>query len=180
MVEARAGGTSKPRTLIVVRHAKAEGFASTDEARELTPRGLADASKVGEFLAAEGLTPDYVVVSPAERTRQTWNALAEAGGFAVEPVFDSALYDGGTDAVIEALRVAPEAADVVMYVGHNPTAQLLVSSLDDGAGDPVAAARISGDYPTAAVTILEQPDAWGTLCTGTARIKQFYVGRAQE
>ena len=65
------------RTLIIVRHAKAESFSSTpDLSRPLTPRGHADANAAGAWLAMHGYRPDLVICSPARRTRQTWHGIA--------------------------------------------------------------------------------------------------------
>ena len=52
-----------------MRHAKAEPYAASDYARELTARGRADANDAGAYLAAERVVPDYAVVSTAVRTR---------------------------------------------------------------------------------------------------------------
>ena len=47
------------RTVVVVRHAKAEQEAATDHARPLTERGLADAKEAGRWLGERlGPRPD--------------------------------------------------------------------------------------------------------------------------
>ena len=50
------------RTIVVVRHAKAEDSATTDHARQLTERGRADATAVGELLS-DILDPDAETVA---------------------------------------------------------------------------------------------------------------------
>ena len=61
------------RTLVILRHAKAERPAELADAdRPLTQRGHADAAAAGAWLAARGYRPDLVLCSPAKRTRQTW------------------------------------------------------------------------------------------------------------
>lgn len=168
------------RTLIVMRHAKAVPFAGSDFERVLELRGHRDAADAGRFLAKAQVVPDYVVVSPAARTTETWQDVAAAGGFEVEAVFDRALYDGGTDAVLEALQAAPDHAQVVMYVGHNPTAQLLVTGLDDQTGDAELSATVLREFPTSAVTILTVAGDWSTLASAGARVDQVYVGRGAQ
>ncbi|OZV80042.1 hypothetical protein CA850_15085 [Micromonospora echinospora] len=72
-------GRASARTLVLLRHGKAErpeGIA--DWERALTERGHADAVAAGAWLARHGFRPDVVVCSPARRTRQTWQA-AESG-----------------------------------------------------------------------------------------------------
>ena len=67
------------RTLVLLRHAKAEAAGSDapdDAERPLTARGHADAAAAGAWLARHGLLPDVVICSPARRTRQTWHGVA--------------------------------------------------------------------------------------------------------
>src|SRR2546423_12767472 len=74
------------RTLVILRHAKAERPAGTaDEDRPLTQRGHADSAAAGAWLAARGDRPDLVLCSPSKRTRQTWRGVAGALAGAPEP-----------------------------------------------------------------------------------------------
>ena len=57
------------RRLILMRHAKAEPFASTDRERALTARGRKDALEAGAYLASTSTVPDHTVISSALRTR---------------------------------------------------------------------------------------------------------------
>ncbi|MFI5495377.1 SixA phosphatase family protein [Actinoplanes sp. NPDC051859] len=67
------------RTLILLRHAKAETPGELlDVERRLTDRGRRDASAAGSWLALQGLLPGLVLCSSATRTRQTWHAVATA------------------------------------------------------------------------------------------------------
>ena len=80
--------------LILLRHAKAESEASSgdDFDRPLAARGRREAQAVGVQLAALGLKPDIALVSPALRTRETWELVEEAVPGA-EVRFDPALYN---------------------------------------------------------------------------------------
>jgi phosphohistidine phosphatase len=73
------------RTLVLVRHAQAESWASSDVERVLTPDGAATAGVLGGWLRDQGITPDAALVSGATRTRQTWAALADAAGWQLQP-----------------------------------------------------------------------------------------------
>jgi phosphohistidine phosphatase len=169
------------RQLIVMRHAKAEQFATSDHARELLPRGVADASAAGRWAASEGVLPDYVVVSSAARTQGTWKAfareLALPTGASPEVVTDQSLYAAGTDAALEIIRSVPPSARTVMLVGHNPTMEYLVHLLDDGDADPGLFEELSSGYPTSALTILDVPQGWADIDVASARIVRFHVGR---
>jgi phosphohistidine phosphatase len=165
------------RRLIVMRHAKAEPYAASDQARELTPRGRADASDAGDYLAAARLIPDYALVSPAARTRSTWSEVATASGSTAEAVYDKTLYDGGVDGALEALHVVPEEAQTVILVGHNPTAEYLAHVLDDGNGEAAAVTQMLAGYPTSALTVLDVDVPWSELAEGVARVRHFHIGR---
>ncbi len=164
------------RRLIVMRHAKAEPFAASDSARELTPRGRADANDAGDFLAAARLVPDYALVSPSLRTRSTWSEVASASGSTAVAVYDEALYNGGLDGVFEALQTIPDEAQTVIVVGHNPTAAYLAHLLDDGNGEPGVVTQMLGGYPTSALTVLDVEVPWSQLAEGVARVRHFHVG----
>ena len=162
------------RRLIVMRHAKAEPFASSDPARTLTDRGLAAARDAGEHLRKQGVAPDYAVVSSAVRTRQTWDAVVEAAGLAdCEVSFDDAVFSGSPDVVLEALRAAPADAGTVMFVGHNPTAGFLGHFLDDGEGDSDALSELLSGFPPGAVALLDVGVPWADLGPETARVVKF-------
>jgi phosphohistidine phosphatase len=166
------------RRLIVVRHAKAEPFAPSDQERRLTDRGAADARDVGTRLGEASLLPDYAVVSTAVRTRQTWAALAEtSGAHDTEVSFDEAVFTGSPDVVLEALRAAPEDASTVLFVGHNPTAAYLCHLLDDGDGDPEATSGMLHGFPPASACILEISVPWADLAAETGRLLAFHAGR---
>src|ERR1700754_2302322 len=83
------------RTLVLLRHAKAEHpEVGSDFDRRLTTRGKADAAAAGVWLAAEGIRPELVLCSAAARTRETWDAVADALP-APEVRFELSLYEGG-------------------------------------------------------------------------------------
>jgi phosphohistidine phosphatase len=119
---------TEKRTLVLLRHAKAETPGDhLDFDRRLTEKGAADADAAGAWLADEGLVPDLVICSPAARTRQTWHgvavALAQAAPSAAAPEvhYESGLYEGGRTEVVDLLRRVPDEVGTVLVVGHNPT-----------------------------------------------------------
>jgi phosphohistidine phosphatase len=166
------------RTLVVVRHAKAEEYAASDFERELTDRGRADAADAGRWLAEQGVVPGAAYVSAAARTRGTWAAMAQAAGWDVQPAYDRALYGTDEFGVLELVNVTDEAVDTVVVVGHNPTIAILAQVLDNGEGPSEVAGELVGGYPTAAVTVFDVPVPWVDLAPMSARPRAFHVGRA--
>jgi len=146
------------RTLILLRHAKAERpeGAQSDEERRLTGRGRRDAEAAGAAIAAHGLAPAHAPIkaltSPAARTRETAE-LALAGFEAVRAIEDS-LYHAAPAAIWQAFFDVPE--ERVIIIGHNPGLAELVSMLIAQAHDNSPAARdFMGHFPTAAWAAFE-------------------------
>jgi len=164
-------------TLIILRHAKAEAFSSSDHERVLTGRGHRDAEQAGEWAREAGLAPDHAVVSSAARTRGTWSSFAAGAGLDLDPVIDRSLYGAGTDGALEIINAAPPTARTVLLIGHNPTMAYLVHLLDDGGADADLFARVSEGFPTSALAVLDVPCAWSDLDVAGARITGFHVGR---
>ncbi|KRF34494.1 phosphoglycerate mutase [Nocardioides sp. Soil805] len=162
-----------------MRHSKSESWGESDQGRALEPRGRDDATATGRWLAERGFVPDHALVSTAVRTRETWEAVAEAAGWDVEPDFDTGLYAAGPEAALDLIREVPPTATDVIVIGHNPTVAYLAQLLDDGAGDADAGAAMAGGYPTSAVTVLEYDGAWVELDMASASVVAFHVARSE-
>lgn len=160
-----------------MRHAKAEPFASTDHARALTDRGRREAEAAGAYLREQSVVPDHAVVSPAERTRATWEAMEAVMESSAEVVYDDSVYAGSTDVVLEALRFVPDGAGVLVFVGHQPTIGYLAHLLDDGEGDPTALHSMLHGFPTASMAIFEVDVPWEELGPETGRLVDFRAGQ---
>ena len=166
------------RTLVIMRHAKAEASAPTDFERELTDRGHADAREAGAWLASQGIEPDYVLVSAAARTVQTWEDVAVGSGWDLTLAeYDEGLYSASTDVALDLVRATDDGIDTLVVIGHNPTVAYLVSLLDDGTGDEEAGNQLAMGYPTAAVTVLSYDGEWAELDEAEASVTAFHVGR---
>jgi phosphohistidine phosphatase len=118
------------RRLILLRHAKAERRAASGEDfdRALTGDGRHAAAAAGEALARAGLIPDVALVSPAVRTRQTFEAAASS-----LPDVRLELRRDLYEASAATLRQAAESCDgeTVLLVGHNPGVAALAAELGE-------------------------------------------------
>jgi phosphohistidine phosphatase len=167
------------RRLILMRHAKAEPFATTDQDRELTPRGRKDAYEAGTYLARTSTVPEHAVVSVAVRAQETWQGVAEGSGSSAVVHVDESVFAGSSpEVVMEVLRGLPEDADRVIFVGHNPAVAQVVHLLDDGNAEPEAMRGILSGYPVSALTVLQVQAPWSDLGPGSARILDFHIGKA--
>jgi phosphohistidine phosphatase len=145
--------------LILLRHGKADADATSgqDFDRALTERGRRDALLVSKAMAEAGLYPDLVLVSPAARTLQTWEAAATVFARTAVKIVP-ALYEIGP-AEILALAKA-EGTGTLMIIGHNPGLGALSAHLAQSCrAAPEVMARIGMSFPTgaAAVTHFDPP-----------------------
>lgn len=161
------------RRLILLRHAKAErreGVPDTD--RALDARGRAASTRMGAYLAAEGLAPDHVLVSPARRTLETWAGVrADLPGIEAETV--PALYDAPASRVLDAVRACPEAARSCLVIGHNPGVKDLAGLLA-GHGSQTLRDAMGARFPTAALAVLDfAVEDWSGIGPGGGRLERF-------
>ncbi len=168
---------SVSKTLVVMRHAKATQSGPSDAERELTDRGLVDATQAGEWLANRGVTPDQALVSAAVRTQQTWEAVNEAGGWDLEATVEDTLYEAGTETALDLIRDTEEHVRTLVVVGHNPTMASLVTLLDDGEGDDEAGNELALGFPTCALVVFDYDGDWSDLDEADATLVAYHVGR---
>lgn len=161
------------KTLLIMRHAKSswEDAVLADEQRPLNKRGRRDASRMGRLLRENGLVPQAIFSSTAERGRQTAIAAAEASGFEGQIQFEASLYAAPADAYLSVLRGLPAETQVAMVVGHNPGVENLVEELT---GE-------NEHLPTAAIARVELPiERWADLRSETeARLDTVWRPREQ-
>lgn len=168
-----------PRELLILRHAKSDWDtgASSDFERPLAKRGKKDAPRVGEWLYREGLVPDLVVSSPAERARQTALKVCKSMDYRKKKVvWDEGIYAGGLSDLLSVLSRCPVGANTVLLVGHNPGLEDLLSYL---AGDEVEEPEDGKILPTATLARLEMPNDWAKLEAGCARLVGITRPRGQ-
>lgn len=167
------------RTLVVMRHAKAEQAGPTDFERPLAARGHADAGAAGAWLRTAGVSPDAALVSAALRTRETWQEVAGAAGWELEPDLDEGLYAADVDTALDLVRLVDDEVGTLVVIGHNPTVHSLAYSLDDGEGDVEATNEMTiGTFPTSATVVLTFTGSWSDLAPGRASLAGYHVGRA--
>jgi len=145
--------------LLILRHAKASsptGIMDID--RPLAPRGRAAAIRMGEYLRDESLVPDLAVISPSNRTRETWDLVRSAleAGQTLEDMkvsFEQAIYAAPAPQLLGLLHQIAIRAPSVLLVGHNPgceeLAQLLTEPGDTAASDAMQ------KFPTAALAVID-------------------------
>lgn len=154
------------RRLVLMRHAKsswAEGGLA-DHERPLNQRGRLAAALMGAWLAEQPWRLDAAIVSTSVRTRRTWDLLRLD---APTPVYEPRIYEAEPTALLGVLRAAPEGAETVMMLGHNPGLEEL-SAMISAEGGPYP-----GRFATGAVAVFEMTAPWRELGHGRARLTEF-------
>ncbi len=105
--------------LYFLRHGKAGSPRATgDDARNLTPKGVAALQSAAQLWRRVNLRPDLVLSSPLSRALQTARLVCEAMGG--EPVTDDRLRPGASWGDLARAMAAYPDARRVMFVGHEP------------------------------------------------------------
>ena len=164
----------EPRRLVLVRHAQAAD-APADADRPLTGFGSRRAAAIGTWLEQSGLVPRHVLVSPARRAAQTWEQASQQLPAGPRATVDGRVYDNTVEAVLAAVRDAPDEAGTLVVVGHNPSIGELAVDLDDGSGDPGARREVGAGFPTGGVAVYLLTGPFSAVAPGTARLDAFTV-----
>lgn len=137
--------------LTIFRHAKAAHAEDypVDFERPLTARGHKDAHMISQLLSRLEPPVDWILSSPAQRTRETASAVVKALNFKRGVIWQEAIYEANADNLLTLLSQIPTEMEHVLIIGHNPGMEELVSGLT--AGSPT---RLSLTMPTAGVAHL--------------------------
>lgn len=161
------------KVILLLRHAKSSWSdpSLNDFDRPLANRGLKDAPRMGKFLKKINYCPQYVVSSTAMRARQTTQRCLKAMNADERIVqWENSLYFEGLNKYFEAINQAPETAETIMLVGHNPLIEAAASFLSGGKEHPMF------KVPTAGLVCLESyADRWSDLTPGTCHIKWMMI-----
>lgn len=146
--------------LILWRHAEAFD-GSPDLSRRLTPKGHRQADAVARWLREHLPRQTRILVSPAVRTRETAEALAES----FETLDDIA--PGAAPESVLAAAGWPEARQTTLVVGHQPTLGEVASLLLAGQAMPWSVRkggiwwlshRVRGETPQVVLRAVVNPD----------------------
>lgn len=157
--------TTSARTLLLLRHAKAEQHGhGPDELRRLEPKGWQQSAAVGAGLRAAGLVPELVLVSSAVRARETWEQVAGALGDGPVPDVEvrDDLYGVDVDELVELVRGVDARVRTLLVVGHEPTMSATADRLA-GSGEPGPMSQVRAGLPTAAYARLDVTGPWAEL-----------------
>ncbi len=173
--------TMQTKTIYLARHAKSswDSGASSDYERPLSARGFSDAQKMAIYLSEQGWKPEYAIVSPALRAKQTFEAYMQTLTLAADQIdWNPDFYAAYTVTLLHALTRLPENISSVMLLGHNPSVEDALFHLCD-ATDLKAKLQKNGKlFTTGNVARLLVDSSWKNLSMAEAKLDALIRPRA--
>jgi len=164
---------AKTRHLLLLRHAKSswDDEALADFDRPLAPRGQQAAPRMGLEIARRGWLPELVYVSPAQRTRETWQlAAAQWPAPLPEAIFHDSIYGALANDLFALTRAAPQEIGTLLVIGHNPGLEIFAAQLAGPGSDADAVSSLEEKFPSGALARLAFDGDWAELRPGGARL----------
>ncbi|MCU7940019.1 MAG: histidine phosphatase family protein [gamma proteobacterium symbiont of Bathyaustriella thionipta] len=155
--------------LILLRHGKSDWDNNeTDFNRPVTDRGKRGAQRIGVWLAKNGLKPDMVISSPAERARLTAQKMMKAMGETDHYIiYDKRVYEATLNDILAVLNSISVYTKRVILVGHNPgLEQLLIYLCNNNIAIPANGKLL----PTATLAHLSLACEWKKIKKNTAEL----------
>jgi phosphohistidine phosphatase len=163
-----------PRSIVLVRHAKADWPDVADHERPLADRGRKDAPAVGEWLATHGVAPGLTLCSTAVRTRETWKLAAPRLPQRPKTVYEERLYEASPGEIIAVLNGVSDEVHDLLVIGHNPGIQGVAEALTaDAKGDSLERMTRNG-FPTSTVAVLRFDGSWKSVEPGVATLTEYW------
>jgi phosphohistidine phosphatase len=147
------------KRLTLMRHGDAQWKDPqiSDFARPLNRRGIAEADAMARRLVELALVPDLLLVSPAQRTLQTAEAVARELSLTNRHVRRvEALYLARASDVLQIVHTTGPRLPHLMIIGHNPGLSELARQLAPGYG-------IEGLTTAAICSMTFDTDTWSEI-----------------
>jgi len=164
------------KRLLLLRHGKAdwddEKLADFD--RPLSPHGRRATKTIAQWLIANDLVPDTVLVSSAKRTSQTWDIVQEIlpSGMNADVLQDLYLASPGT-LLAHIERIAPRTG-IALVIAHNPGLEKLCRLMSGPGSMKAALANLQLGFPTAGLAVIElNGETWRTMSAEGGKLKHF-------
>lgn len=161
--------TPSAKTLLILRHAKAEkNIELPDHLRALKKSGKQAAIRMGLWLKSQGLQPDLIITSPAKRAFATAKKVCSVMDMPIESIWqDERLYNATITLVLQVIHECPGDKQRLLLVGHNPALEEFVHYMVNVPLDEPDSGRL---LPKAALAQLELKGAWEEIAPHSARL----------
>ena len=157
--------------LYLLRHGKSDWTENTDDFhRPINDRGKRAAQRIGVWMAKNQLNPEYVISSPAERTKVTAQKVLKAKDQGDQKiVLDKRIYMAEERDLFAVLKEIPDKTKSVLLVAHNPAIEMLFLSLQNKKMKYLKSGKL---FPTATLAHLTLSKPWSKLKAGSAQLEQ--------
>ena len=152
------------KILYLIRHVKSDWNdpALTDFERPLNKRGFKDAPFMIKKLDELNFNPDFIVCSPAQRTKTTAQLMVNS----VSTLYNSSIYEASLNELIQVVNFLPNNHKEIALIGHNPSITNLSNYLTDDFID---------NMPTCSIVKIElEIDNWDEITQGIGT-KKFFI-----
>jgi len=163
--------------LLLLRHAKSSWDEPdlADHDRPLAQRGRKAGLLLRDHFRTQAIRPDLVLVSSARRARETLEALDLDPLPPIEIL--SGLYHAAPGAILDLIRAAPETAENLLVIGHNPGLQDFACAFCANRDD-VLARHMAAKFPTGALAAFEVEPPWAQAAMGIGKLTGFVTPKA--
>ncbi|MEN3585015.1 MULTISPECIES: SixA phosphatase family protein [unclassified Streptomyces] len=163
------------RTLVLLRHAKADWPEVADHERPLAERGRLDAAEAGRRLADTGITFDQALCSTATRTRETWKLAVQEFPHRPRTVYEDRVYGASPGELIALLNETPDEVRHALLIGHNPATHAVADILSRSSEQEARERMERRGFPTAAFAVLSFAGPWASLEPGVATLRDYWA-----
>lgn len=161
--------------LYLVRHAKTEEGSRDmrDFDRELTSRGMQDATRLGKYYATKEIIPDQILSSDAARARATAELIASQMGYELSRIhLNHEIYEASVRTLFQLVTQLKDEWESVMIVGHNPVMNYLAEYL--------SGAEIGHMYTGSIACISFETKTWAEVSQNSGTLDEYVVAKHLE
>lgn len=156
------------KKIYFIRHANAEELerGGRDIDRPLSREGYRHAALVGQRLAQLNVKPDLFLTSPAVRTLQTSEIIADQIKFeSTRVVVDDEVYEGSARVLLRIINGIDEKYNTVLLVAHNPGITFIAEYLTGG--------QIGNMEPAGMAEVAFEGLQWSEISQNTCQLERY-------
>ncbi|EQA45246.1 histidine phosphatase superfamily (branch 1) domain protein [Leptospira broomii serovar Hurstbridge str. 5399] len=160
----------------LIRHSKSDwdSHFSRDEERPLSNRGRKNAKMLRNYLSEISFSVSEAIVSPSERTKETFRILSKLGSFYKEFRYSKEIYEADGSELLEILRSSGSDMESVLFIGHNPGLESLAETLIFKSEARTSSLFVK--FPTSAfLSLVLDSDDWKDCGKIPCQIQRFWI-----
>lgn len=152
------------KKLLLVRHATAKPeSAQGDFGRALSNKGIKEATELAQKLKNNGIIPQLIVASSAQRTQATAGIVTDVLQLS-KPQLNAAIYEASEQTLLKAINEFADVNDFTAMVGHNPGISYLLFTLTG---------EIRDVPPATAILVTFEVNEWHAVSSNSGTIVYY-------